>query len=199
MVAATEASDRSAFSAWVAEEDGRAVLRLAGELDFTVLALLERALAGVPAGPGQLLTVDAAHLGFMDVSGVRLLIATDVRLRAAGGPGLAVRAATPIVRRVFEVMAVTSLLASPGAADLDLARQAAGMTVTELFVAYFALGGTAELAALSAFLAGYPAALDVHQRQLAAQAVNERLLDLGLADRLLSVHPTEKGRGHDWT
>jgi hypothetical protein len=61
--------------------------------------------------------------------------------------------------------------------------------VTELFVAYFALGGTAELADLSAFLAGYPAALDVHQRHLAVQAVNERLLDLGLADRLLSVSP----------
>ena len=116
MVAVTAACERPAFSARVAEEDGRAVLRLAGELDFTVAALLERALSGAPAGPGQLLTVDAANLSFMDVSSVRQLIAADARLRAGGGGGLAVRGAAAIVRRVFELMRVTALLADQGTA-----------------------------------------------------------------------------------
>lgn len=113
MVAVTAACGWPAFSARTAEEDGRAVLRIAGELDFTVAALLERALSGATAGPGQLLTVDTAHLSYMDVSGVRLLTAADARLRAGGGAGLSVRGAAPIVRRMFEVMAVTRLLAAP--------------------------------------------------------------------------------------
>ena len=189
----------SAFSVQVAEGDDGTVLRVAGELDFTVTALMDDALAGVRAVPGQYLILDASHLGFIDAAGVRLLSAADRRLRAGGGAGLAVRGAGRIVRRMFEIMQVTALIddhpptlgSAPAeipqqAGKLDLARQAAGWSVTDLFVAYFALGGTAELGEVAAYLAGDPGALDVHQRDLAVQAVNERLLDLGRADRLLS-------------
>ncbi len=194
------------FSVRLSEEDGRLVLWADGELDMTEAAVLSDALSAVRPGPGQWLVVDASQLGFIDVSGIRLLITVDRQLRDAGRAGLTVRGAAGIVRRVFELMLVTGLLEGPEttpageprpAGRLDHARREAKMSVTDLYVAYFALGGTAELGELAAYLAGAPEALDVHQRELAVQAVNERLLDLGRADQLLSFHPTERGR--DWT
>jgi anti-sigma B factor antagonist len=99
-----------------AEEDGETVLWVAGELDITVAALMSDALDRVRAVPGRPLTVDLSQLRFLDVSGLRLLIAAGERLRGTGG-GLMVRGATGIVRRIFEVMGVTPLLA-----DLQSAR-----------------------------------------------------------------------------
>jgi hypothetical protein len=138
------------------------------------------------------------------------LIEADERLRDAGRPGLVVRGAYGSVRQIFEILRVTSLLEVPDPAPpaapagrpapaerLDRSLRDARMSVTDLYVAYFALGGTAELAEVAAYLAGDAEALDVHQRELAVQAVNERLLDLGHPDRLLSFHPGERGR--DWT
>jgi anti-sigma B factor antagonist len=207
MAAATAAGDEwPGFSVRLTEDGGWPVLRVTGELDVTVAPTLRHALSAVRPGPGQWLVVDVSQLGFIDVSGVRLLITADQQLRAAGSSGLAVRGAAGIVRRVFELMLVTGLLegpettvagVAPATGKLDHARREARMSVTDLYVAYFALGGTAELGEVAAYLAGAPAALDVHQRGLAVQAVNERLLDLGRADQLLSFHPTERGR--DWT
>src|ERR1700761_8180400 len=98
------------FTVRITGENGRTVVWAAGELDPTVGAALGDALSAVPAVPGQLLTVDLTHLGFLDVTGLRLLTTADERLRAAGGAGLAVRGATGIVRRAFEIMRVTRLL-----------------------------------------------------------------------------------------
>jgi anti-anti-sigma factor len=98
------------FSALVTVSGGRTVLRAAGDLDFTQVPLLARALARVAAVPGQALTVDVTGLGFLDVAGVRALTDADERLRGAGGAGLTVRGASGIVRRIFEIMQVTSLL-----------------------------------------------------------------------------------------
>jgi anti-sigma B factor antagonist len=203
---------RPLFSVRVADDDGRTVLWASGELDFTGAALMDSALSGFPARPGQGLTVDVSRLGFLDVSGLRLLVTANERLRGVSGPGLTVRGASGIVRRIFEVMQVTALLddREPPAAGvpatvpqqagtLDLARQAAGLSVTDLYVGYFALGGTAEIGDLAAYLAGNPDALDGHQRALAAAAVNERLIDLGRADRLISFDLSEKDRGLEWT
>jgi anti-anti-sigma factor len=186
------------FSARVSREDGWTVLWAAGELDCTAVPLMAGPLSALPAVPGRLLTLDASQLGFLDVAGLRLLITADERLRSAGSAGLAVRGTSGVVRRIFEVMQVTALLDDrepavagrpPRTRELDAARQAAGWSVTDLFVAYFALGGTADLGEVAACLAGDPDSLDVHQRQLAAQAVKERLADLGHADGLLSCSP----------
>jgi hypothetical protein len=65
-------------------------------------------------------------------------------------------------------------------------RRAAGLSVTDLFVAYFALGGAANLGEVRAFLAGMDDVLDGHQHDVAAHAVNERLVELGHRDCLLS-------------
>jgi anti-anti-sigma factor len=71
----------------LAEEDGEPVLWAAGEIDITVAAQLGSALDRVRAGPGQRLIVDLSQLGFLDVSGLRLLITADERLRRGGAPG----------------------------------------------------------------------------------------------------------------
>jgi hypothetical protein len=75
-------------------------------------------------------------------------------------------------------------LRRPG--PLELARQAAGLSITDLFVAYFALGGTAGLSQLAGHLAGDPYALDDHQQQVAIHAVDEYLIDREQTDQLLS-------------
>ena len=97
----------------VAEEDGGTVLWAAGELDITVAALLGDALDRVRAVSGKHLIVDLSRLRFLDVSGLRLLITADERLRRGGAQGLAVRGAAGTVRRIFEVVGVTSLLTDP--------------------------------------------------------------------------------------
>ena len=76
-----------------------------------------------------------------------------------------------------------------------MGRRAARLSVTDLFVAYFALGGTADLAAMRAFLGGRDDALDAHQQDVAAYAVNERLVELGHRDRLLWSASPHKRRG----
>ena len=116
---------RPAFSVEVTESDIGIVLWAKGELDITVAAVMDRGLRVMPARPGQFLLVDASQLGFLDIGGLRVLIAADQRLRRAGGDGLRVRGAAGIVLRVFEVMQVTALLA--GQPDPPVVpRQAAG-------------------------------------------------------------------------
>ena len=69
---------------------------------------------------------------------------------------------------------------------VELARRDAGLSVAELFVAYFALGGAADHGQLAAYLNGDAEALDRHQRDIAVHALNERLGDVGRTDQLLS-------------
>ena len=190
-----DGTGRLAFRAQRAENPAGVVLWVAGELDVTVLELMDGALSEACPAPSQRLTVDASHLAFIDVGGVRLLSGTDRRLRAEGRAGLVVRGAPVMVRRVFEILRASGLLADREAAvppgprptgTLELARQAAGLSIPDLFVAYFALGGTAGLSQVAAHLGGDPYALDAHQRQVAVHAVNERLIDLERTDWLIS-------------
>jgi hypothetical protein len=111
-----------------------------------------------------------------------------------------VRGASGIVRRVFELTGSTSLLddsppvsvqrhSSPrtwgSGRELENGRQYAGLSLKNLFVAYFALGGTADFAEVVAYLGGSAEVLDVHQRDVAAHALNEHLADLGCTEHLL--------------
>jgi anti-anti-sigma factor len=134
------------FSARLTREDGQTVLWAAGELDCTVVPLLDGPLSSAPAAPGQPLTLDASHLGFLDLSGLRLLVAADARLRAAGGAGLVVRGASGMVRRIFEIMQVTMLLDDR---EPPKAAVRAGMP-----------GGNPEPGEVAACLAGHPDIMD---------------------------------------
>ena len=106
------------FTTRITHEDGRAVVWAAGELDMTVSPVLEAVLAGATVPPDQRLTVDLSQLGFLDASGMRVLVAADERLRSADRPGLTVRGAAGIVHRIFEIVQVTRLLEQGQAGQL---------------------------------------------------------------------------------
>jgi hypothetical protein len=66
---------------------------------------------------------------------------------------------------------------APGHQVLEAARSQAGMTLDELWWAYFSLGGTALPNAVQSYLDGSDGrAIDY---DVLAQAINERFLDLG--------------------
>lgn len=67
----------------------------------------------------------------------------------------------------------------PRRALLETARQQAGLSVLELWLAYFALGGLAMLGDLEAILAGRTR-VERHDHDLLALALNERFLDMDL-------------------
>ena len=185
----------------IAEVDGVTVLLVAGDLDMTATAQMSDALTAGCSLAGDRLAVDISDLRFIDVAGLRVLLTAHNRLLGEGRAGIAVRGASGIVRRVFEFTGCTSLLddsppvagqgqwplrVSGSGRELENGRQHAGLSLKNLFVAYFALGGTADFAGMVAHLGGSAEVLDAHQRDVAAQAVNERLADLGCTEHLLS-------------
>jgi anti-anti-sigma factor len=176
---------------------GGRLVRLAGELDVATTGPVGHGLSAVVM-PGDRLVVDVSAVTFMDASGLSILVAARQRVIAGGG-GLVVQGAAGIVRRLFELTGLTGLLddsepvcsgsgvaADGGPGALELARRDAGLSIAELYVAYFALGGAADRGRLAAYLRGDAEALDLHQRDVAVHAVNERLADVGCSDHLLS-------------
>jgi len=65
---------------------------------------------------------------------------------------------------------------------LEAGRQLAGLNVTDLWIAYVGLGGSAPESALHGYLDG--AVVPAREHDLVALAINERLTDLGIAHRL---------------
>ncbi|HUE58406.1 MAG TPA: hypothetical protein VMO88_02370 [Acidimicrobiales bacterium] len=63
------------------------------------------------------------------------------------------------------------------ASDLEAARDALGLTVSQLWIAYFGLGGNLLPAAISAALSGDLDLRD-HDHDLLVQALNDRFSDL---------------------
>jgi len=183
------------------EADGATVLFVTGELDMTAAARLSDALTTACSLAEDRLAVDVSDLAFMDLAGLRGLLSAHNRLLGKGRAGIIVRGASGVVRRIFELTGFTSLLGdSPPVAvqghsplgvwesrrELEIGRQYGDLSLTDLYVAYFALGGTADFAALAAHLRGSATVLDGHQRDVAAHALNERLADLGRTEHLLS-------------
>lgn len=81
---------------------GDGVLRvvLAGELDLASVPELEAAL--VAPVPGELLVVDLRELGFIDSSGIHVLMRLDTESRAQGWSLVVVRA-RPEVQRILDL------------------------------------------------------------------------------------------------
>jgi anti-sigma B factor antagonist len=179
---------------------GEVIVEVVGELDLATAPLLDEVLLGAGAVATGRVVVDVSHLTFMGAAGLSVLVGAHYRLLGERREGLVVRGASGIVRRVVEVTALSFLLEDPDAAgaagavpcqgfgchNLEVGRRVAGLSVTDLFVAYFALGGTAHLGEVRAFLGGVDDALAGHQQDVAVHAVNERLVELGHRDRLLS-------------
>ncbi len=89
-------------------------LVLRGELDAATAPVLERAIAEVLDGQAVVdrLVVDLAGLGFIDSSGLNVLVATANRLRRAPGIGasLVVVNASPSARRLFAIAGVDRIV-----------------------------------------------------------------------------------------
>ena len=68
-------------------------------------------------------------------------------------------------------------MTTPPHAVLEAARRQAGMSLHDLWIAYFALGGMARPAEMRAYLGGE--AGEAIDYDVLAQAINERFIDLG--------------------
>ena len=86
-----------------ATEGGDASVRLVGELDISTANALEDLLAilGGPGGPERIV-IDLSGLRFMDSTGLRLLVAADLRLGDDGRQLRLIRGPEP-VHRVFRL------------------------------------------------------------------------------------------------
>jgi anti-anti-sigma factor len=187
------------------------IVEVVGELDFATAPLLDEVLSRDGAVAIGRVVVDVSQLTFMGAAGLSVLVGAHYRLLGECQGELVVRGASGIVRRVVELTELGFRLEdtdSAGAAgavscqglrgrNLEVGRRAAGLSVTDLFVAYFALGGTRTLGEVGACLAGMDDVLDGHQHDVAAHAVNERLVELGRQHRLLSYTSDKSGQGRD--
>lgn len=198
------------FSVRTSVQTGETIVEVAGELDLATAPLLTEVLSHNGAAATGRVVVDVSHLTFMGAAGLTVLVDAHYGLLGESRHGLVVRGASGILRRVVELTELSFLLEDPqpaGAASalyspgflpgrtLEVGRRAAGLSVTELFVSYFALGGTADLDEMRAFLGGRDDALDDYQRDVAAHAINEQLVELGHRDRLLSYASDHKPSG----
>jgi anti-anti-sigma factor len=91
------------------------VFRLSGEIDHysvqSALEFIENTLAETPAGA---VSLDFSEVGFMDTSGLALIIKTGKAVGADGG-GLSVVNANPRIRQILEVAGLSGALAPANA------------------------------------------------------------------------------------
>jgi anti-anti-sigma factor len=81
---------------------GEHTLTLRGELDIATADQLTEALGRVAPGAGEQLTIDLSGVGFMDSTGLRVLIAANADAKAAGYGLLIVTGESP-AKRVLEL------------------------------------------------------------------------------------------------
>lgn len=98
-------------------EDGRALLRVSGEVDLLTAPRLDAALAD-GLGAGRPLTVDLRGVTFIESSGLRSLL--EARRRADGaGPVVLVVRPEGVVARLLGLTGVTDLFEVRARADGD--------------------------------------------------------------------------------
>ncbi len=85
----------------IESEPGRVICRISGDLDASSAARL-RAVLSEQLGEGADVVVDLAGLGFIDSSGLGVLVGALKRYDAANHR-LSLRAPTPSLRRVLEM------------------------------------------------------------------------------------------------
>jgi anti-sigma B factor antagonist len=94
------------------DESGRGggvVLTLGGDLDMSATFALEPVLDRVLADHPRELVLDLGQVGFVDSSGLGLLIATHERTRLAG-VAMVITGAGPEIQRVFHVAGLDGVL-----------------------------------------------------------------------------------------
>jgi anti-sigma B factor antagonist len=99
----------SELSVAVREQERTTVLSLDGELDLASCAALERELERVQSSRSQRLVLDLSELTFMDLSGLRVIIAAH-RQAERGGKRLVLAHVRPSIMRLLELTRATDLL-----------------------------------------------------------------------------------------
>lgn len=84
------------------EEDGTAVLSLAGEVDVSNVEQVREAAVKLLEGNGKRLILDLSGVEYMDSSGLGMLVGLLKRQRESGGV-LAIAGHQPRVQRLFEI------------------------------------------------------------------------------------------------
>jgi stage II sporulation protein AA (anti-sigma F factor antagonist) len=87
------------------DASGSAIVILSGELDASNVASLETAMASVTARAPKRVTFDLSALGFMDSSGIAVLINTAAKVSEVH-----LHQPSSIIRRVLETTGLSSLL-----------------------------------------------------------------------------------------
>ena len=87
------------------DASGSAIVILSGELDASNVASLEAAMTSVTSRAPERVTFDLSALGFMDSSGIAVLINTAAKVSEVH-----LRQPSPIIRRVLESTGLSSLL-----------------------------------------------------------------------------------------
>ena len=100
----------STLDATVQETEGGTLVALVGELDYVGAAAVEAELERVEQRSPPRLVIDLRGVTFIDSSGLRLLLETDVRARKAGRSLVLVRG-SEVVQRVFEISLLDRRLA----------------------------------------------------------------------------------------
>lgn len=105
---ATRGLDDPGFAYEVAQDGGRVVVSMRGELDLAAAPALQRELLALVARPVATLTLDLRELTFLDSSGLGALYRTRQAAEAHGIP-LQLEAVPDHVMRVLDVTAMTPL------------------------------------------------------------------------------------------
>ena len=94
-------------------EGASAAVRLSGDLDIVTSDDVKRELVGLIDAGHTALALDLSDVGFVDSSGLGVLVAVHRHAEAQGG-GFVVRSAPPQVRRLFEITRLGDLLTVDG-------------------------------------------------------------------------------------
>jgi len=102
--------DATTFDLLRERADGNERVRLIGELDLSVIGMVDREMQDAEAGEAERIVLDLDELEFLDASGIRLLMHLDARSRSNGGRLRITRARYPQVQRVFELTGAGEVL-----------------------------------------------------------------------------------------
>ena len=86
-----------------------AVVRLHGDIDIEVARRLGGAAAGLVRSGARNIVIDCADVSYLDSSGLRVLVALAELVHEHSGT-VTIRRPRPLVHRVLEVTALTSIL-----------------------------------------------------------------------------------------
>ena len=104
------AFDPTGFSISISDRDGRAVVVIRGELDLATAPELDAAIQG-RLDDGQDVVVDLRELGFMDSTGLRVLVSAHARVERTEQSFLIVRPRPgAAIERILAVAGVEQVL-----------------------------------------------------------------------------------------